>query len=66
MRVGKQMDEGWIFEGKRLKDAVGEEQADLIREAYEAGDVGSQLVNIKKDGNVVLRYLDKNANLIRK
>lgn len=42
----KQMDEQWIRD--RLKDAVGKQKYRDILKVMEDGDVGSQLVNIKK------------------
>mgnify|MGYP001004740087 CR=1 FL=1 len=38
---------------------------DEIDRAMKRGDVGYQLVNIKKNGNIIINNLDKNAKIIR-
>ena len=59
----KQMSNPWISD--RLKDAVGVRNFEIIDEAMKRGDVGYQLVNIKKNGNIMINNLDKNAKIIR-
>ena len=57
------MDSNWIRD--RLKDAVGSREYQKINNSMLHGDVGYQLVNIKKNGNIMINNLDKNAKIIR-
>ena len=59
----KQMSREWI--GARLKDAVGGRKLQEIRQASDAGDVGYQLVKVRKNGDIMINNLDKKANIIR-
>ena len=59
----KQMSNPWVE--RRLEDAVGVRNFEIIDEAMKRGDVGYQLVNIKKNGNIIINNLDKNAKIIR-
>lgn len=59
----KQMSNPWIDD--RLKDAVNSEQLRKIQKAMKDNNVGYQLVNIKKNGNIMINNLDKKANIIR-
>ena len=59
----KQMSREWI--GDRLEDAVGARNFEKIDEAMKHGDVGYQLVKVRKNGNIMINNLDKKANIIR-
>ncbi|MFU2164674.1 pre-toxin TG domain-containing protein [Streptococcus pluranimalium] len=59
----KQMESKWI--GDRLVDALGDEQANIIFEAMDDGLVGTQLVNIKKNGVITINNLDSSGKIIR-
>ena len=59
----KQMSREWI--GDRLKDAVGKGTYDEIDRAMKHGDVGYQLVKVRKNGDIMINNLDKKANIIR-
>ena len=61
--VLKQMSREWI--GDRLKDAVGKGTYDEIDRAMKHGDVGYQLVKVRKNGDIMINNLDKKANIIR-
>nr|WNF84414.1 hypothetical protein RJW52_00360 [Streptococcus suis] len=56
------MESKWI--GDRLVDALGDVQANTIFEAMDEGLVGTQLVNIKKNG-VIINNLDSSGKIIR-
>ncbi|MFS9256393.1 pre-toxin TG domain-containing protein [Streptococcus infantis] len=59
----KQMSREWIDD--RLKDAVGKGAYDEIDRAMKHGDVGYQLVKVRKNGDIMINNLDKKANIIR-
>ena len=59
----KQMSYDWI--GNRLKDAVGGRNSEEIVTAMDSGDVGYQLVKVRKNGDIMINNLDKKANIIR-
>ena len=59
----KQMSREWIDD--RLKDAVGKGTYDEIDRAMKHGDVGYQLVKVRKNGDIMINNLDKKANIIR-
>ena len=59
----KQMSREWI--GDRLKDAVGGRNFEEIVTAMDSGDVGYQLVKVRKNGDIMINNLDKKANIIR-
>ena len=59
----KQMSREWI--GDRLEDAVGARNFEKIDEAMKRGDVGYQLVKVRKNGDIMINNLDKKANIIR-
>ena len=59
----KQMSREWI--GERLKDAVGGRKFEELRRATDTGDVGYQLVKVRKNGDIMINNLDKKANIIR-
>lgn len=59
----KQMESKWI--GDRLVNALGYEQANIIFEAMDDGLVGTQLVNIKKNGVITINNLDSSGKIIR-
>lgn len=58
-----QMDDAWVM--KRLDSAVGKEQADLIRDAMDAGTVQKVLLRVDEAGNVTPRLIDSSGNVIR-
>lgn len=57
------MESKWI--GDRLVDALGEEQAKVIAKEIKQGNVGTQLVKIKKNGHISIDNLDIDGNIIR-
>ncbi|HEL1613156.1 hypothetical protein HO665_04655 [Streptococcus suis] len=57
------MDEKWIL--KNLEKSVGEEQYLEILNEMHKGNVGTQLVKVKKTGVITIDNLDKNANIIK-
>ena len=57
------MSREWI--GDRLKDAVGKGIYDEIDRTMKHGDVGYQLVKVRKNGDIMINNLDKKANIIR-
>ena len=59
----KQMSREWI--GDRLEDAVGGRKLEELRRAADTGDVGYQLVKVRKNGDIMINNLDKKANIIR-
>ncbi|MBZ2150883.1 hypothetical protein I6L84_05645 [Streptococcus gordonii] len=59
----KQMSREWI--GDRLKDAVVGRNFEEIVTAMDSGDVGYQLVKVRKNGDIMINNLDKKANIIR-
>ena len=59
----KQMSREWI--GDRLEDAVGGRKFEELRRAADTGDVGYQLVKVRKNGDIMINNLDKKANIIR-
>ncbi|WP_232779900.1 hypothetical protein [Capnocytophaga canimorsus] len=62
----KQMSDTWINGRNRLKNAVGEENAKLISEALENGEVDRVLSKIDTNGNVTTCKLDDLGNIIGK
>ena len=59
----KQMSHPWVE--RRLKDAVGGRNFEEIVTAMDSGDVGYQLVKVRKNGDIMINNLDKKANIIR-
>ena len=59
----KQMSHPWVE--RRLEDAVGARNFEKIDEAMKHGDVGYQLVKVRKNGDIMINNLDKKANIIR-
>ncbi|SHL34689.1 DUF4150 domain-containing protein [Phytopseudomonas punonensis] len=58
-----QMDDAWVM--KRLDSTVGREQADLIRDAMDAGTVQKILLRVDEGGNVTPRLIDSSGNVVR-
>lgn len=59
----KQMSHEWI--GDRLEEAVGARNFEKIDEAMKHKNVGYQLVKVRKNGDIMINNLDKNAKIIR-
>ena len=62
---GKQMSQQWIE--NRLDEAVGKEKADEIRKEMQnnLANVRSAVSFVNKEGNVTLKPLDKDGNIIK-
>ena len=62
---GKQMSQQWI--DSRLDEAVGKEKADEIRKEMQnnPANVRSAVSFVNKEGNVTLKPLDKDGNIIK-
>jgi hypothetical protein len=59
-----QLDNKWTF-GDRLNDMVGKEQAALIRQAQESGNVQKWLIRVSADGKVTAKLVDAAGSVVK-
>jgi hypothetical protein len=60
---GKQMSNDWLTD-RRLREKVGREDADAIRQALKSGNAEKWLINVREGGTARMIKLDKYANKI--
>ena len=60
---GKQMSNDWLTD-RRLREKVGRENADAIRQALKSGNAEKWLINVREGGSARMVKLDKYANKI--